>query len=516
MAEIATNLENKLFFHLILENKLIEEYEYDIFSYDDVKKVYGLIKNYYNKYGKMPDTKTILNENQNQNNPLNEKVINSVLDKKEYENTNIEYLKDKFKEYREKRLLEIKLQSATDLFRQGKYDKLKEIIRYDELNYKIDKIDYKNASKAETERYRNILTNSPVDKLLDVISEDYNPNKTYEEKKYLFYPLLKENQLCILFGATGEGKSVLAIEIANQIANGSTNWSFFRVDTEPQKVLYIDFELGASSFQHRYKKCKLSPNLIIKNIDVGLYNTMIGLDNRSNIKVNKALDFIEALTTKNEAKVIFIDNLSNIADQVEQATEADRFISDLYGRLKALNLTIIFLGHTPKIQDNSKITINQLKGSSSLTKTFESVIGFKRSSINKNISYIKQLKTRQLDYIFDDKNVAMFEFNPNGPCGWSMDYIGKEIELNLNGDGRVNNGRPEKYSAQFKCQVLYDVIEGGEKINDILEKYNISKNTFRKWRIEYEKDENNMIYNFNNYKKSLKNDLFEINYASYK
>ena len=81
-----------------------------------------------------------------------------------------------------------------------------------------------------------------------------------------------------------------------------------------------------------------------------------------------------------KCKILFIDNLSNIADQVEQASEADRFISDLYGRMKALDLTIMFLGHTPKIPKNSELTLNQLKGSSSLTKTFETIIGFHTNS----------------------------------------------------------------------------------------------------------------------------------------
>lgn len=70
----------------------------------------------------------------------------------------------------------------------------------------------------------------------------------------------------------------------------------------------------------------------IHNVNVNQYNNYIGWNNTQSQRIDRAIDFIEEMANISKSKIIFIDNLSNIADQVEQAKEADRFISDLYGR----------------------------------------------------------------------------------------------------------------------------------------------------------------------------------------
>lgn len=343
---------------------------------------------------------------------------------------------------------------------------------------------FKTATFDELKKYRNLLSKSPVRSVADLVVNRFVPGKVYEVKKYLLYPLLIETQLGILFGLTGEGKTIFAIEMANQIANGESIWEGFRCECEPQKVIYIDFELGSSSFAKRYNEGKFSENLIIENVDVYSYNMMIGFDSKQGDRIDRAIEFIENTSKRHNSKVLFIDNLSNIADQIEQAAEADRFISDLIGRMKALDLTIMFLGHTPKLVANTQLNINQLKGSSSLTKSFESVIGFKRSLVDKNISYIRQLKSRDADYIFDEEHVGKFEFDKNGNGGWSLNYLGTDEELNLLKDSK-KGGRPQKYDDDLKVQMLYDAKTMTE--DEVKDKYSIPRATY--FRIKKELSE---------------------------
>lgn len=342
----------------------------------------------------------------------------------------------------------------------------------------VDVVDNQNCAQFELKEYRNYLKNSETEEVIDDLADDFNPNATYEVNKHLFYPILKEKQLAIIFGVSGEGKSILAVDIANQIATGKSLWSAFKVETEPQNVLYIDFELGASSFQNRYRTSKYSKNLIIKNVNVHNYNTHIGLNSKVSDKIDKAIKFIIELSRKNKSKVIFIDNLSNIADSLQNTRDADRFVSDLYGQMKDLDLTIVFVGHTTKLpKNNIPLHFNQLKGNSSLSKTFESIIGFKRSLIDKNISYLKQTKSRNLNLVFDGDTVPKFKFVDDIEVGWKLDYVGNTDEASLLEKSNNKVGRPVKYNDTTKFYIYSD-IENGLKPKAIQQKYLISSSKF--------------------------------------
>lgn len=341
-------------------------------------------------------------------------------------------------------------------------------------------VDDEPLTREELKKYHIALGKAPVHMVIEDSIEIFNFQNKYVEKKYLLYPILKEGQLGILFGVTGEGKSIFMVEIANFIAKGSSDWETFRVDTPPQNIVYIDFELGGESFYSRYKNGKFSDNLKIINVQNNIYNSIIGFNNKQSDRLDRAISYIEDCANKFDSKIIFIDNLSNIADQVEKAAEADRFISDLYARMKAEGLTIFFIGHTPKIALEASITLNQLKGSSSLSKTFESIIGFKRSK-EKNISYIKQLKYRQLDCLFDEFNVGKFEFDENDKYGWTMHFIGSDNEIDLLPDND-KGGRPQKYDNVFKSKVLYDLNILAIPPKEIYTKYSINRGVMYRFK----------------------------------
>jgi KaiC/GvpD/RAD55 family RecA-like ATPase len=310
------------------------------------------------------------------------------------------------------------------------------------------------------------------------------------------------------FGETGEGKSVFGMEIANIIARGYSDWEIFRCDCPPQNVLYIDFELGNSSLAGRYTKDKFHKNLHIITINNNEYNNYVGWDNKQSERLDRAISFIEEAALRFDSKVIFIDNFSNIADQTEQAAEADRFISELYGRMKALDLTIMFLGHTPKKQKDVPITINHMKGSSSLAKTYESIISFKRSLIDDNISYIKQLKHRDLDLIFTDDNVGVFYFDKNGDHGYEINFTGFDEEDNLLKKKNLENNFAGKYDDDLIIKALYD-----KKINkltweEISVKYKVPIRTAEGF-INKLKNRIDLTEKFEEYKNNISNNLVE-------
>ena len=79
---------------------------------------------------------------------------------------------------------------------------------------------------------QGILTIRSGNNWLDQAKGKPVPNPLYLNVWY-------ESELCILFADTGLGKSVLAVQIAVEIA-------------KTQKVLYLDFELSDKQFEKRY------------------------------------------------------------------------------------------------------------------------------------------------------------------------------------------------------------------------------------------------------------------------
>ena len=502
-----TPTDAKTIFFYVLEKLMINEIEPKFFKENSIIQIFSIIKEFYKINKTIPNATIIKNEIQKKNYTISDNVLNELLNYKTTYETIKEQIGEQYikgicdKNYK-RYIFEVDIHKHIDVVRDSTttgttintiiddyieknilinpFEK-NTIIRTDEYG----RIDYSQYSDTEIKDFNYNLSKMKIENAIDIFSSRFDPNIKYPDKKYILYPLVKEGQLGIIFGKSGEGKSIFAMEIANFIAKGKSDWDFFRVDTDPQKVLYINFELSQSSLANRYKANKFSNDLTILTMLNYEYNNFLQYGQKNEVRLNKSLDTIEQLALKYDTKIIFIDNLSNIADSVEQASEADRFISDLYGRMKAKNITIIFLGHTPKVSNSSAITQNQLKGSSSLSKTFEVMIGFQRSNNDKNISHIKQVKTRDVDNIFDELNVAKFQYNSNGIYGWELEYIGNDTESNLVDDRQNNSGRPQKYDNKIKIDVLYDLYINKKNVKDIQMDYSINRTTYYNFIEDY-------------------------------
>lgn len=498
---VTTSIENqKMFIKYFMENKIFI-YEPYIFNNDDIKTIYIANKEYYSQYNDIPTKEYIYDLT-----TVDKKIINMIYDF-DIQTKNKQYLIDQLNEHVKKSQAQYSVSQIIDDIRNENWDSAYSLLA-NKFNPIVEDFTYEGKTQEEISKFYKMLAQQDIKECNKYLDKQLNLNEKYIINKYLLYPILKEKQLCMFFGVTGDGKTVLAVEIANCIAKGKCDWNGWYCECGEQNVCYIDFELGSSSFAGRYKNGKFSPNLHIINVNVHEYNNYIGWSNKQDVRIDRAIKYIEQKAKDTNSKIIFIDNLSNIADSVESAKEADRFISDLYGRMKTLGLTIIFLGHTPKIPIEQKIVLNHLKGSSSLTKTFESIIGFKRSAY-KNISYIKQLKHRDLDLIYDEDNIAKFEFE-DGKYGFEMNLIGTDEEQNMlikKGYGDNNNAR--KYDNQIICDILYDKYELKLTIPELAVKYSINDRTIKEFNKYYSDNKYDLKNYYEEYKNNkIKNELF--------
>lgn len=223
--------------------------------------------------------------------------------------------------------------------------------------------------------------------------------------KMLFSEFWHEGELCIMFAGTNIGKSILAVQIANSISRG-INISGFKLEAAAQKVLYLDFELSEKQFQNRYsidfkQNYEFSDNFL-----------RIEIDSDSDISESESFekrlnDSIELTIKQTGAKILIVDNLTYLGSNSEKAKEALLLMRHLKMLKKKYNLSILALAHTPKRNANFPLSINDLQGSSMLANFIDSCFAIGASHTDKSIRYIKQLKQRATEQIYDSENVIL-------------------------------------------------------------------------------------------------------------
>ncbi len=255
--------------------------------------------------------------------------------------------------------------------------------------------------EVKTEDVNNLL-------LVRSVNQCINDAKSRPIPKMLFSEFWHEEELCILFADTNLGKSILAVQIANSISKGEAIRGF-RLEAKKQVVMYFDFEMSDKQFEKRYS--------------INYANHYVFDNNFLRIEINPdCTDFndfetalfeaIESNIVLYEAKILIIDNLTYLKTQ---ATETAKEALPLMKRLKELkikhNLSILALAHTPKRNLIFPITKNDLAGSKHLSNFADSIFAIGESCKDKSLRYLKQLKARATEVIYDSENVIVSEIS---------------------------------------------------------------------------------------------------------
>lgn len=223
----------------------------------------------------------------------------------------------------------------------------------------------------------------------------------------LFGEFWFEGELSILFADTNLGKSILAVQIGNSISRGE-QINGFKLQKEASKVLYFDFELSDKQFENRYS--------------VNFKNHYCFNDNFMRVEVNPDAsipkdqsfeDFLnhslERSITETESRILIIDNLTYLKNETEKAKDALPLMKHLKALKSRYELSILALAHTPKRDLSKPLTKNDLQGSKMLINFCDSAFTIGESFTDKAIRYIKQIKQRNTEHIYDADNVITCE-----------------------------------------------------------------------------------------------------------
>jgi RecA-family ATPase len=251
--------------------------------------------------------------------------------------------------------------------------------------------------------------------------------KTKAIPQMLFGEFWFEGELCILFADTNLGKSILAVQIGNSISKGEQIRGF-KLETPKQPILYFDFELSEKQFENRYS-IKFEQHY---NWD----NNFLRVEINSDAIIPDAQTFEDFLNDSLEqsikdtgAKVLIIDNLTYLKNETEKAKDALPLMKHLKALKNKYGLSILALAHTPKRDLSKPITRNDLQGSKMLINFCDSSFSIGESHSDKNLRYLKQIKQRNTEQIYDAENVCVCQIDkPQNFLLFEFVNFGKEWE----------------------------------------------------------------------------------------
>lgn len=270
--------------------------------------------------------------------------------------------------------------------------------------------------------------------------------------KELWMSFWYENEVCCLFADTNVGKSIYAVQIANEIS-------------KRQKVLYFDFEMSDKQFQMRYtdddagELFQFNENFIRLEFSRAYGNCA---------DLQTIIDQIAYEVIQHDAKVVIIDNITWICNRCESGDAAGELMQLLINLKRAHGLSILVLAHTPKRNVSSPLTQNSLAGSKRIANFMDSMFAIGMTANNKPYGrYIKQIKVRSSEMMYGDNNVITADLAKQGSfLMLAHNGFAKEYEVLDEDDGGDTNRSINRQ--------IEDLLRDGMAVRQISKKLSVS------------------------------------------
>ena len=300
-----------------------------------------------------------------------------------------------------------------------------------------------------------MLTLKSANQTIEDASKRPDPEQLYLELWY-------EGEVCCLFADSNLGKSIFAVQMADEIAL-------------KHKVIYVDCELSDKQFQLRYcnpetNERHIFPDNLVR-AEVNPY--AIGAENYEDAIIRD----IEAAAEKPGTKVIIIDNLTYLCNSSDKSVDAGIFMMKLMALKKKKDLSLLIIAHTPKRDLSSPITQNHLAGSKKLYNFFDSVFAIGMSAKDRNLRYVKQVKVRAGAFRYDAGNVLVYEIEKtNGFLRFNFrEFATEEEHLRHRETPEVNDNEArilELSKQGLSCRKIADQVGLSKSmVNNIINKH---------------------------------------------
>lgn len=304
---------------------------------------------------------------------------------------------------------------------------------------------------------KGLLTVKPANKWIQEAKNRPKPQMLFGEFWF-------ENELCILFADTNQGKSILAVQIGNSISKAEPIPGF-RLEAKKQPVLFCDFELSDKQFESRYS-IDFKSHYIFDQ-------TFLRIEINPDATIPEKLTFDEFLNQSLEqsiietgAKIVIVDNLTYLRSATETAKDALPLMKSLKQLKSKHGLSILALAHTPKRDLSKPLTRNDLQGSKMLINFCDSSFAIGESQQDKNLRYLKQIKARSTEIIFDSENVCL--------CQISKPENFLKFEFLSFGDERSHLRQQTEFDRANLHEKVLELNQSGKSYREIGAELNIS------------------------------------------
>ena len=216
-------------------------------------------------------------------------------------------------------------------------------------------------------------------------------NKCIEDAHLLpplipLYPdIVLEGDLSIIFGQSGIGKTIFAMQIARYIAE------------HDKRVLYVDCEMTPRQLGNRYGTANFPSTFLRAEMD-------------REHPAEDILKGIEEVAAANFVNVVFIDNITVLGQSLDRSADAGTLMASLNALKKKYNWTLVVLNHVPKMYSGIQpLSLSAMQGSAKINQLIDDAIGIAQSSIDSNLVYVKQCKWRNGELTMGADHVAVYE-----------------------------------------------------------------------------------------------------------
>ena len=241
--------------------------------------------------------------------------------------------------------------------------------------------------------------------IIQTFSEVIEIAKGIEMPKMLFSEFWHEGEACMLFADTNLGKSALAMQIAISIASG-TPIKGFKMEAKAQEIIYYDFELSEKQLEGRFAEEDPITGKLKNHFKFHSNLKRCVFNYGSEVKSKGILADIEDSLLQTNAKIIVIDNLTALGEEMEQAKHANILMKGLLRLKTKYKISILIIAHTPKRDTTRPITKNDLAGSAVLGNLADSIFAI-GSSYQSDLRFIKQIKQRYTEQMYGTDNVVV-------------------------------------------------------------------------------------------------------------
>lgn len=282
-----------------------------------------------------------------------------------------------------------------------------------------------------------------------------------EKREYLYKNLWIEKELTVFFGAANVGKSMIAVQIAEEIAK------------KGKEVMYFDYELSELQLSDRYETKDgkghyvFSENLLRPNLDIDKYCV-------DKERLKKLFQRMEEATGLG-IKIFIVDNITYLNSNLQKGNEATKFIINFKSKMEMLGVSVLLLGHSPKVKDNAILTLDKLSGSKNLSNFIDSCFAVGKVEGERKV-YLKHLKARSCAISMDENHVLV------GTLTKRKDGFIKFVEEEYAVEKELLKGKPDITPQKEQAYKLY---KEGNSYRKISKMTGVSDKTVKSWVDDY-------------------------------